>query len=410
MKLLFIVEAITLAQIVRLYSLAKVAATAGHVVVFAVNFKNARRWQLDFSTSSDSIAFFDVHTVSHEAYVRSNYWGTPLYTDNDIYNYFESDARLVNLVKPDLIIHDLRLTASTIGTRFDIPVANLINAYWLEASDLMPQIVPDNFAVDWCLQLGLTEENVVAGYRNIYKYIVSSMFNGVHRLRRSLGLAPFGDMFRMLLSGDYLLHPDVPELGFGRSDKSHYIGPIFWSPSIPSTTTQTLEADCYVTMGSSGRNDQLVRLVEQLCEHWPIKRLLVSTAGGLDEATTTINGVDVNYQAMVDGDVACKEARWVVCNGGSTTAYQALKYAKPTLLLPSNVDQYLSTHYLVQRGVASSLRARQIGHSSFGGALNTALQTLMSAETRTSCRHVADAFTHTRCDEKFIEFLNGRSR
>jgi UDP:flavonoid glycosyltransferase YjiC (YdhE family) len=76
-----------------------------------------------------------------------------------------------------------------------------------------------------------------------------------------------------------------------------------------------------------------------------------------------------NVQAApyVRGDLACEAAAIVVCNGGASTAYQALSAGTPVVGLPLNLDQYLAMEaieraqagVLVRSGTATAQLVRE---------------------------------------------------
>jgi UDP:flavonoid glycosyltransferase YjiC (YdhE family) len=60
---------------------------------------------------------------------------------------------------------------------------------------------------------------------------------------------------------------------------------------------------------------------------------------------------------FVPGDRAAAEAALVVCNGGSSTGYQALREGTPVVGLPFNLDQYLAMTAIERAGAGVLVRS-----------------------------------------------------
>ncbi len=134
-RLLFVVENITLAQVMRLRVLA-----AG---------LDAERYEVHFASSEFDPMLFEgtnfkcwpVHTIEREAGLRALAKGDRLYEARTLERYVADELRLFDVVKPDAVIGDFRLSLAVSAPLAKIPCASLINAYW------SPYAVRESFPV-----------------------------------------------------------------------------------------------------------------------------------------------------------------------------------------------------------------------------------------------------------------------
>src|SRR5690606_4573449 len=132
------------------------------------------------------------------------------------------------------------------------------------------------------------------------------------------GLSAIGSLPNVLSFGDFVLHPDVPELTPVRNaPETHvFLGHVPWSPALPLPELGQLDPArplVYVTLGSSGKWDRLPLVVETLAR-LPVN-VLVSTAGRELRLPSASNVVTA---AWVPGDQAAERAQLVVTNGGAS--------------------------------------------------------------------------------------------
>ncbi|MEO8800000.1 MAG: nucleotide disphospho-sugar-binding domain-containing protein, partial [Polyangiaceae bacterium] len=106
----------------------------------------------------------------------------------------------------------------------------------------------------------------------------------------------------------------------------------------------------YVTMGSSGDVSVLPKVIAALA---PLRLdVLVTSAGrALPPLPRGVRVLDV-----VDGGEASKRAALVVCNGGASTAWQALANGTPVVGIPSNLDACLAMSCVSSFGAGVEVR------------------------------------------------------
>jgi len=163
----------------------------------------------------------------------------------------------------------------------------------------------------------------------------------------------------MLTHGDFTLYPDVPELTPVRSDlpaRHRFLGPLTWSPdmALPAFWDRLDPGRplVYATMGSTGAADKLPAVLAGLGQ---ISADVVVATLGRHPALAA--GERVFFADLLPGDRVCERAALVVCNGGASTAYQALAAGVPVLGIPRNFDQYLAMDAIERAGAGVLLRS-----------------------------------------------------
>ena len=346
-RVLLMAEDITLAQVVRLVAL----GGALDPQVYDVHFACAR---------FDPLIFGGTRFTQHPIYTVDPKWafrrlerGQRLYPTRVLARYVEEELALFAALKPDVVVGDLRFSLSVSAPHAGIPYAALINAYWSRAMRRSEFPLPEHPIVSL-----LGESIARRGFAQALPYVFAHFAAPVNRLRRRYRLAPIGDLVDVLLFGDRTLFPDVPQLTplSAQPDSQIFLGPVLWSPPVTPPPWWDAQASAppgvYVTMGSSGRLDRLPVVLSGLRKlELP---LMVATAGRLDPTSL---GAHVSAAAYLPGAEAARRAAFVVCNGGSSTAYQALSEGRPVLGIASNLDQYLAMTAVRDAGAGILLRS-----------------------------------------------------
>ena len=346
-RVLLIAEDITLAQVVRLVAL----GGALDPDAYDVHFACAR---------FDPMIFGDTSFTRHPIYTVDAKWafrrlerGQRLYPSRVLARYVEEELALFAEIEPDVVVGDLRFSLSVSAPHAGIRYAALINAYWSRAMVRSEFPLPEHPIVSL-----LGESIARRGFAQALPYVFAHFAAPVNRLRRRYGLSHIGDLIDVLMFGDRTLFPDVPELTplSDKPDSQIFLGPVLWSPPVTPPSWWDAEAagasGVYVTMGSSGRLDRLPIVLAGLGKlELPIT---VATAGRLDPASL---GPRVAAAAYLPGAEAARRSSFVVCNGGSSTAYQALSEGRPVLGIASNLDQYLAMTAVRDAGAGILLRS-----------------------------------------------------
>ena len=375
-RILFVAEAVTLAQVVRLATLARALDPARYQVHFA-------------SARFDDLVFGGAHFVRHsiqslspeliEARVTR---GARLYGRRTLARYVAEERALLAAVRPALVVGDLRLSLSISAPLEGVPYACLINSYWSPRADREQWPMPDHPIVRL---LGVARAAV--HFPKALPFVFRHFARPVNRLRRAHGLTDIGDLPAVLTHGDHVLFPDAPGVAGVRALAAHerYLGPVLWSPPVPLppwwNALDPGRPTVYVTLGSSGRVRALPVVVEAAASLGC--QVLVATAG---RATLADPPPHVYVAEFVPGHLAARRAALVVSNGGSTTSYQALAEGRPVLAVPFNLDQYLATAALEKAGAALAVRAGALGRAEVRAALERLLGEPAFAQKAASAR------------------------
>jgi len=368
-RVLFVCEAVTLAQVVRLATLARALDPAR----YEVHFASAQFDELIFAgTSFHRHLIYSLPASTIDARVAS---GRRLYGEATLARYVSDERALFAAVRPALVVGDLRLSLAVSAAVDRVPYVNLINAYW------SPLAVRDGFPLpDHPIVRLLGVELAAQHFGKALPYVFAHFAAPVNALRATYGLPELGSLPELLTGGDQTFFPDVPALVPVREVPEHqrYLGPILWSPpvALPPWWAQLDPArpTIYVTMGSSGRADRLPLVIDAAVALG--LQVLVATAGRTRLATGSLPA-HVFAAEYLPGHLAARRSLAVVSNGGSTTGYQALAEGRPVLGVAFNLDQYLAMTAIAGAGAGLLVRA---GNADSGG-IRTALQDLLERPT-----------------------------
>lgn len=391
-RILFVVEAITLSQVVRLLTLAERLDRARYDVFFASGPFD------DVAFAGASLEPLPLFTIDRQRALKKIDRGDRLYETSVLRRYVDEELALFDRVRPDFVVGDLRLSLAVSTRRFGVKFATLINAYF------SPFGVRDSFPVP--------EHPIVSllGVKRATQYWPKALplafahfVAPLDELRAHHGMPRSGGLLEALGDGDFTLYPDVPELCPTRDlPAAHrYLGPILWSPPVPPPLIPPeLAGDrplVYVTVGSSGPRSGLDALLRVIGE-FPVTAL-VATAGRFEIEKPPPNVVVVRF---TPGAEVARRASFVVTNGGASTSYQALAEGKPVLGLPSNLDQYLAMTAIERAHAGRLVRSGEATPTAVRRAL---VELLESDQLRRGAAAVANAFSNWDCHSRFDALL-----
>lgn len=369
LRVLFVAEDITLAQVVRLAALAGSLDPAHYDVHFAC----AHFDELVFG--SFACTRHPIFTVPAALAFRRLERGQRLYGERVLARYVEEELALFKVVAPHVVVGDLRFSLSVSAPYAGIPYAALINGYWSR------DMVRAQFPLPEHPIVRLLGERLAGEYfPRALPWVFAHFAAPVNQLRKRYGLPPLGDLIDLLMFGDRTVFPDVPLLTPLRDPPAHHVflGPVLWSPPVapPAWWEDPLPPGpaAYVTLGSSGRLDRLPKTLAGLGRVG--LPLMVATAGRL---ALDRPGERVRSAAFLPGAEAARRSAFVVCNGGSSTAYQALSEGRPVLGIASNLDQYLAMTAVRDVGAGILLRGDSLSEE----AVESAARALLDDERYT---------------------------
>jgi UDP:flavonoid glycosyltransferase YjiC (YdhE family) len=388
-RILFVSESVTLAQIVRLATLARALDPDRYDIHFAathfpghVDFP-PQRWPL-----------WGIPAEVAQARLSA---GKRLYTPRVLRQYVKSDVDLIEAVRPDLIVGDLRWSLAVSAPMRQVPLAALINAYWSPYAKRDGFPVPDHPAVRW-----LGERVATKYFPKALPWVFRYFAAPVNRERRRAGLAPLGNLLDVLSFGDFTLYADPPELVDMHElpVHHHFLGAIAWSAKGTPPEAWGRRTDrppVYVTMGSSGA-ERCAPVILRALSRLSVDVLLASAGRSIPDCLPD----NVHEVSFVDGQAACARARLVIHNGGSSTGYQALQAGRPVLGIPSNLDQYLASDRICAQGAGLMLRSGSLSEDQ----VITAVQRLLTdVGFRGSAERLRQIFLRHDAGENFRRFV-----
>jgi UDP:flavonoid glycosyltransferase YjiC (YdhE family) len=395
-RILFVSEAVTLAQVVRLLVLARSLPRAQYEVHFAAAHfdelifagTDLRRWPL-----------WSLPAATVERRVRG---GRRIYGLRTLRRYLQEDWRVIDAVAPDVLVGDLRLSLTVAAPLRGIPHAALINAYW------SPHAVrPDGFPLpDHPIVRLLGPRLSAQHFPKALPFVFRHFAAPVNQLRREHALPAIGSLPEVLCAGDLTLHPDPPALVpiRGAPPAHRHLGPVLWSPAValPSwwSRLDPGRPTVYLTLGSSGRRELLPRVIRAIADLPLRPQILVSTAG---RPPLTDLPPHTHVAPYLPGDLAAARADLVVSNGGSTTSYQALAAGKPVVGIASNLDQYLAMDAIARSGAGLLVRGGDATVAAIQGAVGRGLTDPAFA---TAARIVAGQFDSGHAPARFAQALD----
>lgn len=263
---------------------------------------------------------------------------------------------------PDIIVTDFSPVMRIAAEAKNIPVVSMLNFTWTNYSKrrLTPPEAHFITRLFNMVKLGrlaelLSEKFAVATI--LYKIYLVLWGIPYNIIRFQMGLRLVGNYYAQM-QGDLVLMPDYAALkGMKTSSSALPIGPLEWEPTrgaaldtltharrLGETTAfekfeEFIERDSdqpliYLTMGSSGTQELFQMVIEALKD----KPYRVAITTG---AQFNLGELPDNFCAipLYPGGLICKRAVLMINHGGSGSAYQAIKYALPSLMLPTHADQ-----------------------------------------------------------------------
>lgn len=386
-RVLFFAEAVTLAHVARPIVLARALAPAGYEVAVACDMRYRRFLE------NESWQNLPLRSISSARFLRSLASGSPLYDLQTLRDYVADDLELIQLVKPDLIVGDFRLSLSVSARLAGVPYVAISNAYW------SPYAVRKAFPLP---VLPITSVLPIPLAQALFQLARPLAFRlhcrPLNRLRREHGLPALGDDLRRIYTdADFTLYADAPSMfpTEGLPPRHQFLGPIIWSPPVPVPSWwNELPGDrpvVYVTLGSSGSATQTQAIIQALAE-LPVT-VIASMAGAIAPSRRPSNVFVADY---LPGAEAAARSQLVICNGGSPTCHQAFAAGIPVVGIARNMDQFLNMQAVVTAYAGVILRADRLRAAQLRMAVQRLLppsgaRAAAAALAATHAAHVAPA-------------------
>ncbi len=381
-KVLFLSEAVTWSQVVRLVVLARSLDPARFEVSFAASKFDPRLF------GDAPFARHTVRSLAQSEVDKRIARGGRIYDRKTLSLYVEDECRLFSEVRPDLVVSDLRWSTAISAPLCKVRLASLIDAYWFRSDQEFP--IPDHPAVSL---FGVAQ--VRRGFALGLPFVMRHFAAPVNALRRAHGLPALGELRDVLGFGDRLLFPDEP--GLVPSNRSgSYLGPVLWAPELPLPAWWPEVGQdrplVYVTLGSSGALQVVPKILEALS--------LLDVDVVLSTAARAVGSDRASRVRVVDairGDLAARRASLVICSGGASTGWQALAEGTPVIGLPSNLDACLAMSCIEAAGAGVALRT----NAKVAEIRAVVARCLIDDSLKAAARAVARSFAAMRAPERF---------
>jgi len=391
-KILFVAEAVTLAHVGRALTLAATLDRSQYEIHFAC----ADGYDLCFKGTD--FTRWPIHSISSSQFLAALAEGKPVYDEATLAGYVDEDRRLLEQIRPDVVVGDFRLSLSISARLAKIPYISLINAYW--SPYVRQSYTVPNIPLTRQLPLGLA--NTLFRLARPIAFGMHSM--PLNKVRRKAGLPSLGfDLNRVYTDADYTLYADVPELfqPVAMPANHRFIGSVLWSPPVPVPDWwDKLPAErplIYVTLGSSGQGELLPGVLKAL-GGLPVI-VMAATAGKIALSDVPQNAFVADF---LPGEEAARRASLVICNGGSPTTQQGLVAGVPVIGIAGNLDQFLNMQGVVNAGAGALLRADRFDPSELTRKVKSMLDNPMPTN---AARKLAATFAQYDAGAQFNAIL-----
>lgn len=394
-KILFMAEAVTLAHVGRMLTLAEALDPARYQVLLAADPRYAK------VIGNPAVEMTTIQTVSSQHFFAALDGGKPIYNKQILIDYADEDLRLIDSFKPDAVVGDFRLSLAASARRAKVPYINVTNAYWSPYAKIR-YIVPE---IPLTRIVGVTFAQWLFNLAQPIAFALHAQ--PVNAMLKHFGLPTVArDLRHAYTAGDWICYADSPELvPMHPLPANHrFIGPIHWSAPIPRPDWwEQIPQDkpvVYANLGSSGHGHLLPIVLEALADQ-PIS-VIAATAGRVHIASHADN---IFLSEFINAEDACKRADLIICNGGSPSCYLALEHGKPSLSLPVNLDQYLNAELFGNAGVGIMLRSGQLNSRQISGRVQ---ELTAQAEMRQRASTLAERIRnqHQNAAANFQELLH----
>lgn len=397
-RILFFAEAVTLAHVARPLVLAQGLPEADYEPILAVD----GRYEKLYATSR--VPRIAINSISTAQFAAALAKGKPIYSVKELEQYVQQDLEVIQSVRPDIVVGDMRLSLAVSTKLAGVPYLNLTNSYWSPYAQVrfpVPQIPLTRF-----VNIGTAQML----FDLVRPMVFSLHTRPLNRVLKNHQLPSLGNnLQRVYSNADHVLYADLPGLTAMAylPDNHHFLGPILWEPDLPKPAwwdalckTSQVNGEgshaqsspiVYVNLGSSGPSNLLAMVLEGL-KDLPVT-VIAATAGKTHIANPPANAKIADF---LPGLQACVLANLVICNGGSPSTQQAIAAGKPMLCLPSNLDQFLNTQGLIKAGVARQIRADRVSAATIKHQISQLL-------TDTYCREQASVLQERACSHKAVD-------
>jgi UDP:flavonoid glycosyltransferase YjiC (YdhE family) len=352
MKVLFTpMAASSLAHMTRLFAIADEMKKRGHKVLF--------------TSSSDRVSFINGHgyDVYHHTYSPINFNDPKDQSLNYIKDnrksfeeWFKIEIEAAQEFKPNVVITSPGFLGPHVTYKTGIPTVAILNAPYLAESVGI-------------LGLSLTKSNVKNIFlRSLLKPLFEKKFTNqylheVLEIYKVLEIDFFGDNRKALYEKMDIIIPSIYELEPIKPKSSkYYSGPLFWKGfekkySVEEQEIKNLKKRrklIYLSFGGSIFNKDFYNVILGIIGKLPYA-FVVSTGPNVSIKELYYNKDNTLVYQFVPGLKMCEMADLLVNTGSHGTIMQALKFGKPIICMPCNIDQSYFAYRIEELGIGINI-------------------------------------------------------
>lgn len=368
-RILFFAETLTTTHQARPSVLAQGLIQLGYEVAVAI--PAMEHSHVDWS----GIKRYDLFSIGSRLFLERINQGKFPFTNSEFKNNVISDLKVIDDFKPDFVIGDYRTSLAISARLRGIPYFSLINCWNSPLTKInrsVPQIPITNFLpVSVCQAL----------YNTVGTIITKKMTSKIGAVYEEFGLSLSAtDLYELYMDADAILFPDIPEYWSSSEtlpDNYHFIGPVFWSAEAPFELESNWNHDnrkvVFISLGSSGNSNLWPQLFAAMNES--SHRFIVNGPKSVNELKSHIHCFPIvpTKQAMVLSDL-------VVYSGSAMQMQQCLSLGKPSIAIPSNLDQFACVNSIEKFGASEILRPEGLTVDIIKSTIDAALKNSKMSE------------------------------
>ena len=310
----------------------------------------------------EKLPYVEILDFSRETYdkkvKKNNFF---VYNRHNFADFVKDELRAYDIIKPDLVVYDTRITAKISASIAGIPTVSITNAdatafYDYEKIEFPVQTTFGRFLPMEVVSL-LNREYGQRFLKKISKRAVSAMLIAamikVFPALIKLGYKPSKDPFQYFM-GDLTLIADISEFRPIRNlpEKVKQIGPIFWDGGnkLPSWSKNIEDKKNLIYVSASGTGDKntFIKILEFLST--TDYTVAATTGNTLKPSEVILKSATIYKTDFLPGDFIMPRADLIIFPGGHATCYQALTYGVPQICTPFHIDQEDNANQLERLG------------------------------------------------------------
>lgn len=339
--------------------LARELKARGHSVIFAGTPKFLRDPAV-VHPGEFRLYFIDDYDAEEGLEILRKVWKLP--REEFLREHVQSELKMLDEVRPDVVINDFRLTMYLSARLRGIPVVSLLGGRWLVQYAAKPFKAPRTHPLYPFMKRVLGEKGTDAVVSPIQRWAIRYKMTPYRRLSRAYGLTPKRDLWDLLV-GEYNLILDTELFGPMTSLPENFrqVGPIAWTPHIPLPdwidTLDRTRPIIYITMGSTGHAALFECVMEVLGD---ADYTVIMTTGGQWQGPRDRIPDNFRVAKYLPGEPVMRLSDLVIFHGGAGTGYQAMATGTPAIVIATHLEQEFVGQILEEHRAGVFLTMRQV--------------------------------------------------